>query len=81
MILEVTGADATILEQWFYEVATEDMGEPMDRIDEAFHIDYYTDMIEVKIEVADRNYYWENTLVSIGAILEDDYRCGVTEIG
>ena len=81
MILEVTGAPASILEQWFYEVATEDMGEAANKIDEAYHIDHYTDMIEVNIEVPDNNYYWENTLVSIGAILEDDYNCGVTEIG
>ena len=81
MILEVAGAPASILEQWFYEVATEDMGEPLDRIDEAYHIDHYTDMIEVNIEVPDNNYYWENTLVSIGEILNDDYNCEVTEIG
>jgi hypothetical protein len=81
MILEVTGAPASILEQWFYEVATEDMGEPLNKIDEAYHIDHYTDMIEVNIEVIDRNYYWENVLITIGSILEDDYNCGVTEIG
>ena len=81
MILEVKGAPATILEQWFYEVAVEDMGEQLRKVEDAYQVDYFTDMIEVSIEVLDRNYYWENTLSSIGVLLEDNYNCEVTEIG